>query len=263
MKLEYRLADPTKNITLLVISPCAPQSCTGIAAELMAREPTAEQLGFLSAGEGGADINLRMSGGEFCGNATMSAGAYVCMTRGLDRLDCRVSVYGTTAPVKVGVIKIGSGYSCKVEMPRPTEMRRQSFYVDGEAREFDIVCFSGITHIISAGNLTRAQAEDNIRAWCRELGCEALGIMLVDLDRRSIEPLVYVAGIDSLFWESSCASGTTAVGMYLAQAGENHACFSEPGGELRFELLPDGTPVLGGKVSFGEVKTALFPDMTY
>ena len=263
MQLEYRLADPTKNITLLVTSPCDVQSCTRIAADLMALEPAAEQLGFLSDGDDGADICLRMSGGEFCGNATMSAGAYVCMMRGLDMLDCRVRVYGTKDPVKVSVIKNGNDYSCKVEMPRPTRMRRQSFTVDGEEHEFDIVCFSGITHLISTGTLTRDQAENNIRTWCRELGCEALGIMLVDPDCRGIKPLVYVAGVDSLFWESSCASGTTAVGMYLSESGENKACFSEPGGELRFELMPDGTPVLGGKVSFGEVKTAQLPDISY
>ena len=42
-----------------------------------------EQVGFVSApSDSGCDIDLQMAGGEFCGNATMSAAALVAMRSG-------------------------------------------------------------------------------------------------------------------------------------------------------------------------------------
>lgn len=258
MNIEYWLADPTGNMTLLVTSPCCEERQTQIASELMCLEPTAEQLGFLTEGADEADIVLRMSGGEFCGNAAMSAGAFVCMTRGLTALECTVKVCGTEKPVRVSVDGSRDGwYSCRVTMPRPTGIRKQRLMLDGEEREFTAVCFSGITHIICQGELTRSQAENNIREWCTQLGCEALGIMLLNLEEHRIDPLVYVAGIDSLFWESSCASGTTAVGVYLSAFGEVNESFTEPGGVLSIRAVGNENPVLGGKVRFGEKNTAV------
>ena len=48
MKLDYRIFDPTGNITLLVETPVPAAMQPRIAAQLMALEPRAEQVGFLS-----------------------------------------------------------------------------------------------------------------------------------------------------------------------------------------------------------------------
>ena len=74
--LGYAILDPTGNITALVETPVDPARQPETAAALMARHPQVEQVGFLSPpAEGAVRGTLRMAGGEFCGNATMSAAA--------------------------------------------------------------------------------------------------------------------------------------------------------------------------------------------
>ena len=74
MELEYTVWDPTKNITLLVSTPVERGAQAETAARLMAARPQVEQVGFLEpAAAPGAELRLQMMGGEFCGNASMSA----------------------------------------------------------------------------------------------------------------------------------------------------------------------------------------------
>ena len=75
MELDYVLMDPTGNVTALVRTPAPAERQPELARILMDAEPSAEQAGFLSSGGDGADVALRMAGGEFCGNAAMCAGA--------------------------------------------------------------------------------------------------------------------------------------------------------------------------------------------
>ena len=68
---------------------------------------------------------------------------------------------------------------------------------------------------------------------------------------RTLIPLVYVPGADTMFWENSCASGSAAAGMYLAaKAGSPvDVTFDEPAGRLRAESDPaTGKTVLHGSV---------------
>ena len=55
-------------------------------------------------------------------------------------------------------------------------------------------------------------------------------------------PLVYIPGSGTVFWESSCASGTAAAGMYLTDRtdGNIDLGFEEPGGFLRVRSDPAG-----------------------
>ena len=56
-----------------------------------------------------------------------------------------------------------------------------------------------------------------------------------------LTPLVYVPACETVFWERSCASGTAAVGMYLAEktGAPLDITLSEPGGSLRVSADPD------------------------
>ncbi|MCQ2558908.1 MAG: hypothetical protein MJ135_07300, partial [Oscillospiraceae bacterium] len=76
MEIRYCVFDPNGNITILVETAVAPALQAGIAAQLLAQEPLAEQVGFLSPGGAGYDISLRMAGGAFCGNASLCPAAY-------------------------------------------------------------------------------------------------------------------------------------------------------------------------------------------
>ncbi len=245
--MKYILADPTGNMTVLVESPVAPEKRRKTAVAIMAAEPTAEQLGFLSPGAEGADISLFMAGGEFCGNACLSAGAYCLRQRGESQGKLLVSISGADEPVSVDIKKEGEDlYSGFVDMPLPHEI--------SSIDSLTLVSFPGISHVIVPLSLSSAEAEAMIVPLCERLGVDALGLMLLGEAESTLRPLVYVPGAGSLFWERSCASGTTAVGAALAaQKGKSLSLsLSQPGGTLSIEALWEDGRIsalrLGGRV---------------
>ncbi len=247
--IKYILADPTGNMTVLVESAVAPQLRQAVAAAIMAAEPDAEQLGFICSPAKGADIGLYMAGGEFCGNACLSAAAYCLRQRGEEEGKLLVDISGSDRPVSVEIRKEPDGsYSGAVDMPLPLEI--------SSADGFTLVKFPGISHLILSEKMSPAEAEEMIVPLCRRLGAEALGLMLFDPEACTLRPLVYVPGAASLFWERSCASGTAAVGAAMAAEHGRSISLSlgQPGGTLSIEALcSDGRLSflrLGGSVSF-------------
>lgn len=239
MELEYVIADPTGNITALVLTPVPARAQPRLAAALMSREPDVEQTGFLTMTERGAQ--LRMAGGEFCGNAAMSAGAVYASGLGLgagEKLAMPLRVSGAPESVNVEVEALPDGcFSTRVDMPMARHIGRRRFWLDGRSYYLPIVWLPGITHVIAPGDMDRDDAERAARKWCAELGAPALGLMLLDGEKRCLKPLVYVPGADTLFWESSCASGTAAVGVWLSamEVKPRRLTLSEPGGCLSVE----------------------------
>ena len=250
MQIDYVLLDPTGNMTILVETPIPAASQAFCAAQLMAAEPSAEQLGFLSPGGDCCDISLRMAGGEFCGNATLSAAALYCARRGQDG-QVQVRVSGAAAPVSVEITALAPElYAGAVDMPRPLETA--PVFLEFRERSFrlPLVRFDGISHLICTEAMERDFAEAAIRDWCHRLGADALGLMLLDAASLRLDPLVYVPGADTLYWESSCASGSSAVGVFLAEtAGKPiSAAFTEPGGTLAVSAVPGAEITLRGQV---------------
>lgn len=245
MELSYTVFDPTGNITVLVHTPvpAAEQPC--VAAALMAREPTCEQVGFRMPDTPGADITVRMAGGEFCGNASMSAAALLCAERGWAHAAVTVAIGGQLVPVTAE--QTGEGcFHCAVTMPRALRIT--------EAFGLPLVELPGISHLIVTAPMAREEAEQTIRDWCRALGADALGLMLLDEAAGRLDPLVYVPQADTLFWESSCASGTAAVGTWAGPG--TVLSLTEPGGVLHVRTALDGTVTLEGAVHLRGEQTA-------
>ena len=250
MELDYALMDPTGNRTVLVRTPVPPAAQPAYAAALLASEPTAEQVGFL-APAADADAALRMAGGEFCGNAAMSAAALRCMERGRREADCRIRVSGAAEPVRVTLRAGADGaYDCAVEMPRPAPPETVTLTLDGAAYRLPLLRFDGIAHLILPGDTDRALAERAAKVWCAQLGADALGLMLLDAPAGRMAPLVYVPGGDTLYWERSCASGTAAAGAFLAwtHGAAAETALRQPGGVLRVRATPVGEITLFGAV---------------
>ena len=252
MTLDYTVMDPTGNITVLVTSPVPVAEQAGAGAALLAAEPDAEQVGFVAVGGApGGEVSLRMAGGEFCGNAAMSAAALHCLRWGLDAAAVRVRASGAAAPVAVETaMQPGGSYVCAVDMPRPLAVEEVSLALEGTEYRFPQVRFEGISHLILPGDFDRDLAERAAPKWCAQLGAEALGLMLLDEAAGRMDPLVWVPAGGSLYWERSCASGTAAVGAYLAlRAGaEARVSLSEPGGVLSVSAAPAGPLTLRGTV---------------
>ncbi len=242
MKLpDYYVFDPTGNITVLIDG----ERDKSTADEIMERVPAAEQTGFVTDG----GLTLTMAGGEFCGNASMCAAALYFLKN--DVTDVTLKVSGADSPVRVTTETTENGtLRCTVEMPKCTGVTEEKLEADGKEYVFPCARMQGIYHLISEGLLDEKNAEKNIRKWCADLGADALGIMLYDDAKKELKPLVFVPGADTLFWESSCASGSCAVGAYLAKkSGEKVSVeLSEPAGKLFVTASPDGVTTLTGNV---------------
>ncbi len=269
------ILDPTGNITALVESPVPVSRQPEAAAMVMAEHPEVEQVGFVTftgftEKKPSAAVHLRMAGGEFCGNASMCAAALYRIRKGMEETGHTVllSVSGAAGPVEVHVRPAGGEISpdgtaaeqaetgvfrTDIRMPEAAgieEVPLRYEYLDGE---LPLVRMQGISHILIEETSPffvmkkdRTLAEKAAVRWCRELQAEGLGLMFLQqsaADHEAAEtaycltPLVCVPGSSTVFWENSCASGSSAAGMYLARqaGGAVKVRFREPGGCLTVE----------------------------
>ena len=244
--IAYTLFNPTGNITLLAETPVPTASQPSVAAELMALEPETEQVGFVAFDPAG--VLLRMAGGEFCGNAAMSAAVMYLERTGRTEGTVTVRVSGTKEPVKVALAALPDGaWRGAVSMPRPEFVGYQCFQ---DEKAFPTVRFPGIAHVILEEGIAQEKAEALAPMLCTQLGADALGLMFLDREKETLRPLVYVPGAGTLCWETACTSGTTAVGAFLAsETGRPvNLRLKQPGGVLEISALPDGELMLTGTV---------------
>ena len=263
--LRFSIWDPTGNLTALVESPVAPARQPAAAAALMRRHPEVEQVGFVDfpavPDEDGVQVQLRMAGGEFCGNAAMSTAA-LWQLRTAPREESGtvlVRVSGAREPVAVRLRREDADrFGASVRMPAPRAIRETDVAFEGLSGCLPLVSMEGISHLLIERASVfysllrdRAAAGRAVRSWCGTLRAEGLGLMFLEGDgeRRRLTPLVYIPGSGTEFWESSCASRRSAVGMTLAArlgtALRLELC--EPGGTLCVESAPDGGETwLGG-----------------
>ncbi len=267
--MEYCVFDPTGNITALVETAVDIADQPAAAARIMDLEPDVEQVGFVTyadddaAAAGEAPVSLRMAGGEFCGNATMCTAALYMIRKNMPgSAVVRVRVSGAAEPLEVRLMrKDAAGFDAAVTMPPAIGIDElklsDSKLYESSSISLPVVRMQGIAHVIIEPDSgffglkdDPALAEILLREWCGLLGAECMGMMFLDeggargsgesFTMRTLIPLVYVPGADTMFWENSCASGSAAAGIYLAaQAGTPvDVVFDEPAGRLRVESDP-------------------------
>lgn len=249
--IRYSIFDPTGNITALVESPVDESEQRAVAASIMARHAAVEQVGFVRLpDEKSAPAALRMAGGEFCANASMSAASLWAMRLGLCEGELSLAVSGAEDAVAVRLKQEDeSCFSAAVRMPEAREITAIPFVFEGLSGTIPLVRMEGIDHAVLTPDCPffalrdrPSAAEKAVRELCASLGAVCLGLMFLEGERaqRRLTPLVYVPGSRTLFWESSCASGSAAAGMLLArQSGERTELeLIEPGGILRVESDP-------------------------
>ena len=252
MDIKYSIFDPTGNITALVETRVANAEQPAIADEIMKAHPQVEQVGFVYFVPGRpVPALLRMAGGEFCGNATMSAAALYLMRSGEETDSVRVNVSGVSRPIEVSLkAKDDGSYEAGVKMPEALEISIKKLRSGVADASMTVVRMEGISHIVieSFSGLyslkdDKQAAEQLVRDWCSELGADCLGLMFLEGESTSwkLTPLVYVPGADTMFWENSCASGTAAVGMYMASKLEEAVdmTINEPAGTMRVSSDPE------------------------
>ena len=219
MKISYYKVNPTGNITLIVETPVKRESQAAVAAKLMEKDKTAEQVGFIEAPYSGcAAVRLQMMGGEFCGNASISTAAVLMGKAGLDSSRILLEVSGIDEDISVTIVRNSdNSFTGTVDMPIPEAIYDYTFINGFDTYTFPLVRFPGICHVIINRRFSPELAERLLADWCRQLNTEALGLMFIDEGVSKLEPLVYVASTGTTVWEASCASGTCAVAAYLAK----------------------------------------------
>lgn len=271
--VRFSIMDPTGNITALVESDVPVSEQLSVAKSIMCLHPDVEQVGFVRFWEGcdesGAQGSLRMAGGEFCGNATMCAAALFSLRNpghgtksAANSLTLvRLWVSGAARPVDVRLRQITSGsFEADVHMPPALSIEDTLLPFGAVQEQLPLVKMGGISHVVIEETSSLfwlrdapSDAERAVRLWCDALGVDGLGLMFLEGEGpvRLLRPLVYVPVGDTVFWESSCASGSSAVGMYLsAKTGAAVSIeLKEPGGALRVASDPTaGETWLSGSV---------------
>lgn len=186
---------------------------------IMAVYPNVEQVGFVDVTPG--RVQLQMAGGEFCGNATRSA-AFLALAGIPGNVSMDVS--GVTQTLTAGIPTSGEAYA---QMPIFADISKITRVGDTKSgRRNTIVEMEGITQYIDFStkdlqNLTPDEIKRMAMNTIRANGMDtypAAGVMYCrqQYETWQITPVVYVKNIDTLFLETACGSGTTALGMTLA-----------------------------------------------
>lgn len=242
--VEERLPQPDAFISYTVIRPGGndtalvngiiddPKQRKRINDALMQRYPNVEQVGFIDLTP--ESEQLMMAGGEFCGNATRST-AFLALNGTPGEILLQVS--GVDQPLRAGVTQNGEAYAQMPVYANPDKIRS----VDSDT----VVEMEGITQCITYEiQEIIGKNPDQIKAVAmakiRALGLDtspAAGVIYTEKveNQYRIIPVVYVRDIDTLFLETACGSGTTALGLTLSK---------EQGKGTRASVMqPSGLPI--------------------
>lgn len=253
--MRYHIFDPTGNITALVSDSVDVTDQPRMAARIMRRHPEVEQVGFVGYPDASStgsctDFELRMAGGEFCGNASMCAAVYYALQKTVQPAEVSLRVSGAAEPVCIRLRRMdGDIFATRIAMS--PMLKIQSMHLShGIAHDsLPVIFMEGISHVVIdcdsplfALLQRRELAEDAVRAWCEQLDAEGLGALFFERkpDAYQLTPLVYIPGSSTTYWENSCASGSAAVGMYLGMQNKAPVdiTLSEPGGNIRVVADP-------------------------
>ncbi len=183
--------------------------------------PEIEQVGFYE--EQAGLPRLQMAGGEFCGNATRSFACLLSdLNPGKSDFTFHVSGFPGLVEAQVSLLK-DKFYECRVVF--------KSFEYSVEERELDggtaqVVDLGGIIHIV----VKEVDRPFNEKDYEKELkrikdqlniDGDAVGVLWIKEEGRKIfmKPVVWVKEIDTCYYETSCGSGSIAVG--LVKVGKN------------------------------------------
>lgn len=215
--LTYRIYRPSGNNTgLLSIMVPNPAERKKIADALQKKHPNIEQVGFVNL-----DIEqpeLMMTGEEFCGNATCCAANYILNGK---VGEIKIKVSGTRNKLRAGINSNGETYS---QIPIYPDL--SCVTPDSTNPTNMIVKLQGITHYIDFDldkikGLTNNQIKIKARQIMAEKGLDtevACGVIFAKKEGNSwiIYPVVYVRDADTLYYETACGSGSTALGLFIA-----------------------------------------------
>ncbi len=194
-----------------------------IAKAEMAKNDKLEQFGFVEGTN-----HFQMSGGEFCGNGARAAALFIYQLTGKSSGSFTMSGYSGTVRYNVGRDSL-----VRCEFPNFKVKVSDVNVLNVTAKLIDM---GGIVHVVlpeSVKFVNDKQVYQQIhRDIVEQLGLsdrEAVGVVWQEKMGSGIKihPVVWVKGISSFFYETSCGSGTLAS---LIAGSDSHNNIYQPSG---------------------------------
>ncbi len=203
------------NTTSIVVTPNVYNHRKPISQQILNENPIVEQIGFL-AEEGNAKYHLRMTGGEFCGNAARSAGFLILSGK-----------FGKKPKTRMTNLQV-SGSKAEITMYLSVDKKRLyaripgDFFIRAEKIEEGVIIHEqGITFLIIPNKRpNKNEAEVLIEKVFNPQGQDAYGVIYIEKrggQKYQMHPYVSFvqAGERILSPETACASGTIAATIFL------------------------------------------------
>lgn len=248
-------ADPAGNKTIFVTTPVERKDYQQVASFLLSLdEYEAEQVAFILP-----DGTMEMCGLEFCGNASRTFALIQAKATGLTgQSTITINVSGCDHPLEVEF----DTDTCftKIRMPSPASVT--------DYENHTLVDLGGIMHLVTTGISADPNTFQRLKKRIMsEFAPPALGVMFYDKDTSSLTPVVYVADVDSTYFEGSCASGTVAVAAAMTRdMADGKASFTvkQPKGDLTVTIKKRQNQInsvsIEGPVIIGDPATVQLPE---
>lgn len=223
MVISFVKTSPAQNTTILITSFCPSECYAYVSNRVMDHEYLcAEQVGFiLPPATKDSVVRLEMAGGEFCGNATLSAAAYARYKGLCGDTEFSIDSSGAERPIRCRVEQRSPFvFTARCEMPPavsiwPFTVKTQGLQVTGH-----VVDLKGISHFVFESWLEHRHFDDIVESLKEGLEAKAVGVVpyrKTNEREYEIRPYVYVRRTGTRVFEKGCGSGSLALGLHLRQ----------------------------------------------
>lgn len=271
--LDVIVANPSGNITIMVLTPVDRKDYPHIAQKLLSTSTLGgEQVAFIlpdqpsdidesnnkstkvcikpiesdAGSTTGKTTNatypaMEMCGLEFCGNASRALALYKASTASPPLDEITVKVSGCDKPLHATIDYDTS--SVEMDMPVPTSIKKFTANELSLNKGGTLVSLDGIAHLILQDIPPMKDTFNMLRDYIYENydpDLPAFGVMFCDTVNQMMTPVVYVKDVDTTYFEGSCASGTVAAAHVLTmerENGEHNFTMQQPGGTLQAKTV--------------------------
>lgn len=209
---KFTILRPGGNDQMLIEGIVKKSARRKINDEMIKQYSNVEQVSFFEYDAKNKKAKLELAGGEFCGNATRSL-AYLLLGGKPGQISIKVS--GTKKALEAGINQIGTAYA---QMPIKDinsirKINTNLFRIDLEGI-VQLVCLDDITGLNP--KKLKSLAYEILKKEDLILSEPAAGVMFIKEYPTFIKmkPVVWVRDIETLLYETACASGTAAVGAW-------------------------------------------------
>ncbi|MBD3247991.1 hypothetical protein GF382_01715 [Candidatus Falkowbacteria bacterium] len=218
-----------------------------ISCQIQSKKPEIEQVGFFETVHSGVP-KLQMAGGEFCGNASRS---FACLLWQQNPKNSEFDFYvsGFNGVVRASVKKKRENlFFCEARFPN---LKSSVDVKSLDGAIVKIVNLGGITHIVVSEDDFPFSDSDYEKDMKRirdrlKVDNDAIGVIWTREESKQIyiRPVVWVKDVDSYYYETSCGSGSIAIGLIKKKSVD----VVQPSGDTISVELSNGNMTLSSEM---------------